>query len=231
MGSSQRSLMSPRSLLRIELITAGRYQQPAAAAEEQTGRADGTRTGELHGSNLVTVAVEDVGERHRQRHPELSRWTDAGGADDGCDERYFAILNAAPRPPRRLRVEQPVEFAAFDVTLEHQRARVAVLTEDRPAADEHVVEPASGIDERKPRVHGDVHVAIVLEPRGPQSSDAALRVSTRGVFGEERAALGMGDEQRRAGVLHRTGAVEHHVAEDDPRRRCARQKKSGEQLA
>ena len=41
----------------------------------------------------------------------------------------------------------------------------------------------------------------------------------------------MADEQRRAGVLYGAGAVQHQVADDDPRSGHAGQKESGQQLA
>src|SRR5262245_27433495 len=159
--------------LRIELVAPRCYEELAAASEKQAGRANGSGAGELHGSNLIAIGVVDVRERHGERNPQFAGRADTCCPNDGCDKRNLAILYATARPAGRLTLEDGIQFQPFDVALEDQRSRGAVLAKDRPAGDEHVVVAAGRIDERQPGVHRDVDIAIVFEPGGPQAPYAA----------------------------------------------------------
>ena len=108
---------SPRT--RIELEQTGRDEQPAFRREVKAGGCDQIDAAELHRADLVAVRVEDVGERIRERDPELSLAIDCRSAHRRPNHRQFAVLS---RPSRRQPSDQRVGFDALHPTLEHEPA-------------------------------------------------------------------------------------------------------------
>ena len=154
------------SWLRPELVAARRDQQAAVGGEEEARRADDAGGGELHRPDLVARDCR----RRRCRAPT------ARSRAALADPRRRRGPRAAPaalrgRPPgasasasAARRDTDPVRVPSM--CRSNRKVAVAVvLAEQRPAAEEDVVEPAGRIDERKADVQREVEVAILLEAR------------------------------------------------------------------
>ena len=139
---------------------------------------------ELHGADLVAVAIEHVGERHDERDPQ----TAVGDRPPRCGS------SASPAAARRRSVcrrghvvgrsrDELVDLAALDAPLEHAAARRAsYLPEHRLAGLKHEEEPAGRIDERDAAVQREVHVAVVFVAGRPQRRRTSGSAPPRSVY-------------------------------------------------
>ena len=174
---------------RVELVESRRHQQLAPGAEEERGGRQCAGAAELDRADLVAVAVVDVGIRDRERHPEVAVAIDGGRADRRPDERQLAVCRL-PSSARSSAASSTkcVDLAAFDVPLEHERARRVVLPEHRLAGLEDEEEAAGRIDERQAAVEREVQLAIVLLTGAPQVAERPVRRRRASVYSVMSAA-------------------------------------------
>ena len=102
-----------------------------------------------------------------------------------------------------------------------------VLAERRPAGDEDEVEAAGRVCQRQAGVVRKVQLAVRLETGWTQLPESERGIAGRRVGRDQRAALGMTEQQPVVGEVHRTGAVEEQVVHDDLRRRLPPQIEAG----
>ena len=101
-----------------ELVQAGRDQHDTGAHEEQTGGSQRAGPSKFEGPDLLAVGVVHIGERDRQRDPQVTVRIDRGSANCGQDQRKLGSAGCLTAwPDRGQGADDVVEFGAFDVAL------------------------------------------------------------------------------------------------------------------
>ena len=84
-----------------ERVASRRHQRPPFVGEGQAARRDNDGPAKLHDSELVADAVIDVGDGHRQRHPQIPVGIGGSCTYRRPDERQFlapGVLHCAGGP-------------------------------------------------------------------------------------------------------------------------------------
>ena len=121
--AARRAALRPCATKGRELEQPRRHENPAALAEKQAARRHDAGAAELDGADLVAVAIEDVGVRHRERDPQLAVAIDRGGADSPASPaaarlRWSAVAarwSACPQSTRRSRAPRCGVRTAVDL--------------------------------------------------------------------------------------------------------------------
>ena len=113
-------------LPRQKLVAPGVTSSRPSRVEPEAGRRDDARAAELHGADLLAVAVVDVGVRAARTRPRACRIRSTAavrtvGATSGSSP------GRAPRPAIGNRRDHGIDLAALDHPLEHQLALASYL--------------------------------------------------------------------------------------------------------